>query len=162
VALDASQGRMSARQRVVGIQRVIKRDRGPIARVVAGVAGRWKSRGYMGWIRSPIKVCLMTAETSRGNSGVVVVHMALHTRKSRVSPYQREDSCMVEGRRCPVCRRVAECAVGRKTRGDVCRIRGSCVVRLMAAIAVCRQSQVVIVYVALSASYRDMGAGQGE
>jgi len=148
VALDASQGRMSARQRVVGIQRVIKRDRGPIARVVAGVAGRWKSRGYMGWIRSPIKVCLMTAETSRGNSGVVVVHMALHTRKSRVSPYQREDSCMVEGRRCPVCRRVAECAVGRKTSGDVCWIRGSREVRLMAAVAGRWQSSVVVIYMA--------------
>ena len=135
MALDASQGRMSARQRVVGIQRVIEGDRGPIARVVAGVAGRWKSRGYMGWIRSPIEVCLMAAETSRGNCGVVVVYMALHTSKSRVSTYQREDSCMIEGRRGPVSRRVTECAVGRKTRCYMCWICGSCEVRLMAAVA---------------------------
>ena len=78
-------------------------------------------------------------------------------------PRQRE-GCrrMVEGRRGPVCCRVAECAVGRETRFGVCWIRGSCEVRLMAAVAVCRQSQVVIVYVALSASYREMRAGQGE
>ena len=57
---------------------------------------------------------------------------------------------------------MARRAIGREIGSDVRRIQGAREVLLVAAVAVCRQRQIVVVGMARRASHRDMRAGQRE
>ena len=93
---------------------------------------------------------------------VVVIGVALRTSKRRVHSGQRIVGIhsVIEIDGCPVGRGVARFAGGRKSRGGVIRIRRAVPIGLMAAEAICRQRGVIVVRVALGASYRGMRPSQ--
>ena len=67
---------------------------------------------------------------------------------------------MIECRCRPGRRAVAQGAIGRETRCDVIRVRGSRKIRLVAAVTVSRQRQVVVVHVTSRASHGRMRSRQ--
>ena len=69
---------------------------------------------------------------------------------------------MIEARLCPRSCVVTDFALLRKAHGHVIRICGAGVILLMATIAGCRQTGVVVVYVALSALHAGVRASKGE
>lgn len=115
VTLNAGQGRVHARQRVVRIQRVVEIDGSPVARVVARIARCRETSGSVPGIIRPGPVCLMAAEACRRECRVVVVGVTLHARKCCVNASEREYRSVVERRRGPVCCRMTQGAIGRKS-----------------------------------------------
>jgi len=162
VALRASHGSVEAGQGVICIGRVIERNGGPVTRVMAGVARGGEGYGDVIRIRSASEICLVAAVAIGRQRGVVVIRMALRACKRGMRSGQRKHGSMVEGRRGPVSRRVAQCAIG----GEACRhvswIRRPGKVRLVAAVAGCGQRCVVVIRVAGSTGNRGMRAGQRE
>jgi len=77
-------------------------------------------------------------------------------------PDKRKDRRMIESRRSPVSRRVAQRAIGREAGGDVSRIRGPSEIRFMAAVASCRQRSVIVIRVATRARHSRMRSRQRE
>jgi len=74
---------------------------------------------------------------------------------------QREPGVVVvERRRGPTARCMADRAVGRESRCDVVRIRGPVVVRLVARVTGGRSIGVIVIRVALGAGQRGMNASQ--
>ena len=61
---------------------------------------------------------------------------------------EREGRVVIEGGRCPVGRRVAQCAIGWEAGGDVGRVGGAGEVLLVAAVATGGQRGVVVIDVA--------------
>ena len=88
--------------------------------------------------------------------------MALRARNRCMSARQRKDRRVIEGRRSPVCSRVAMRAVGRESCGNVSGILGSRKVSLMAPIAGGGQRCVVVIHVALRTLNGRMRAGERE
>jgi len=96
-------------------------------------------------IRCARPIGLVTAIAVRRQRCVVVVGVALCARNSRVRSGQRKHRGVIEGRRAPRGRRVAQRTIGRESRSCVVRIRGAVEVGLMASIAGCRRSRIDIV-----------------
>lgn len=141
---------------------VIESCASPIRRGMACSAGSRESGGGVRWSVSPVVIRLVASVASCRQSCVVVVCVALCTRRGRMRAGEREDCRVIEGGRCPVGGRVAQGAVGGETGSDVRGICGSCEVLLVAAVTSCWQSRVIVVHVARGARDRDVSAGERE
>ena len=149
VALHAGERRVNSGEWIVGVRRMIEVDGGPVRRRMAGVAGGGKSCCSVRRVCGAIPIRLVAAEASSRQCCVVVVDMALRARNGGMSASQREDRSMIERRRRPAARGMAECAVGRESARDMRGVRSSIKVRLVASITRGRKGRVVVVDVAL-------------
>jgi hypothetical protein len=98
VALNAGQGGVKTGQRIVGIKGVIEGDRArPVSCRVAGVASSWECGGdVVGVVGSgPIRKVAAVAICRQGC--VVVIGVALRTRKGCMGAGEWKDRCMIEG-----------------------------------------------------------------
>ena len=103
VALRASHGRVSARQRETG-RRVIERRVIPRRSVVALLAGLRESRTDVIRIRRSLEIFQVAAHASCRRQVVVIVDVALSTLQSRVRTGEREPCVVViKGGLCPRC-----------------------------------------------------------
>ena len=101
VALCASHGRVSARQRETG-RRVIERRVIPRRSVVALLAGLRESRTDVIRIRRSLEIFQVAAHASCRRQVVVIVDVALSTLQSRVRTGERESGVVViKGGLCP-------------------------------------------------------------
>jgi len=115
----------------------------------------------MRWIIRAGEVGLMAAITVCRECRVVVVGVARGTGNGGVRAGKRERSVVViEGRRGPAAGGVTDRAVSREAGRDVIWVGGSGEVFLVAAVTTCRQSCVVIVYVARGTSHCGVCAGE--
>ena len=162
MALDASKRRMRSGERVIGVDRVIERDRCPIRGCVAGVAGCGECRGNVIGVCCSSPVRLVAAIASGRQGGVVVVGVALGAGHGGMRASEREHGRVVEGRGGPGCCGVAEGAIGGESGGHMSGIGGAGKVCLVAAIAGGGQRCVVVVGVALRAGNGDVRAGERE
>jgi len=115
---------------------VIECRSGPRCRCVTGVACRRKSRRGMIRIRRAIPIGLVAPVARRGQRRVVVICMALCTGQRRVCAGQwKRRVVVIERRRAPRTRRMADRTICRETRGHVIRICCAVEIRLVAGIA---------------------------
>lgn len=115
----------------------------------------------MGRIRGARKVSLVASVARRGQSCVVIVHMALSASHGDVRAGQRERGVVViEGRVRPRCGVVAGSARCRKTRRNVIWIVGIRVICRVAGIAISRHRCVIVVHMALCAWHGEVRASQ--
>jgi hypothetical protein len=162
VALRAGHRGVCSRQGVVGIQRVVEGDGGPIRGAMAGVACGWKRNCDVIGIGGSRKICLVASVAVGRESCVVVVGMALCAQERSVGAGQWEYRRMVECGRGPVGGGVAQCAICRESGGNVGGIRRPIEIRLVASVAGGRQCCVVVVDVALCASHGNVCASEWE
>jgi len=114
VALSAGHRLVRARQRERRLI-VIENSTIPISGVVAyGTVGREIRRSVIR-IGGPVKVFLVARVALGGNRLVVAVDMALHAGYRGMRPGQGEHRRVIEGRRFPCRRGVAESAIRRET-----------------------------------------------
>ena len=140
VARRADSTRITVSDRERRVLRMVEYRAGPRCRVVARLAGRREKLRLrrMAGIRRVVVVGLMTADAGCGQSGVVVVDVAIGTlpRRNRVRSRQRERRVVVVKRRIGPYRRVmAQFASGRKTGRRMRRVRRARIVLLMARVA---------------------------
>jgi hypothetical protein len=118
---------------------------------MAGVARRGESSRSMVRVVRSIPICLVTAEAGSGQSGVIIVRVALRAAECCVRASKREGRVVVvEGRWTPATRGVTDGTVGRESRGDMVRTLCTCKVRLMAGVTRRGGRGVVVVRVALN------------
>jgi hypothetical protein len=141
---------------------VVERRGAPAAGGVANGAIRWKSRGNVIRIRRAVEIRLMARVTCRGCRRVVAIRVALHAGKCRVHPGQRVVGIdgVIEVHACPVGSCMAGITCGWKSRGSMAGVVGPVPIGLVTPIAVCGQSRVVVVRVALRAGHCRMRTGQ--
>jgi len=104
----------------------------------------------------------MTADTIPAEAGVNPAGVAIGTSGSRMGASQRKSGgCVViERRRSPGCRRVAQRTIGWKAGSRVLRVRGRIVSGKMAAAALFRRAREPVVRMALQAKQFGMPTGQ--
>jgi len=156
VALCALQGRVSAGQRVMRVQSMIKLPAQPVGGGVAGVASVRKVQLHVAGVIRAVKVRGVARIAILRHRRVVAVCVALRALNRRMSSRQREDRCVVEIRRRPPGRRVAKRAVGGEAASYVVRVSRAGKVSLVAGVTIGRRRSVVIVRMALGALYRCM------
>ena len=160
MALDAVNRGMRSGERERGVV-VVKRRSGPCSCGVARVAGGREACGCMIGVCGAVPVSLVAAVTRSRQRCVVVVGVALRAGDRRMRTCQREPRVVViERRRAPTTRRMADRAVGREARRYVVRIRCAAVVGLVARVTSRGCVGVVVVRVALRAGQRRMHARQ--
>jgi len=91
VALGACQGGMSARQRIVRIERVVKGRIQPVGVAVARIAGVREIHLHVTGVRGSVEVSRVTGIAILGNGCVVIVDMTLRTGKCGMRTQQRKD-----------------------------------------------------------------------
>ena len=162
VALRARDRRVSPRE--WKYRRVIEARRAPAAGGVTEGAVGWESGCGVIRIRRASEIGLMAGVAGRGCVCVVVVGMALGTRKGRVHARKRVvgELGVIEGNGCPARCVVARFAGSRERGSRMVRIGGGGPVLSMAAIAVSGKRQVVVVHVALCAGHRRVGTRERE
>jgi hypothetical protein len=160
VALRASQSGVRSRQRVMGIERVIEGDGGPVCGGVAsGASGGEAGSRVIRIVRSR-EVRPMAAIAGGWQGCEVVIDMALQTWDSGMRAGQREVR-VIEGRSHPSAGGVAHGAVRGEAGSHVVRIPGPVEVGLVACVAGCGCGIVMIVYMALRARHACVLACQG-
>jgi len=140
---------------------------GPIHGGVAGIAGRWESRGRVVGVGGVLIVELVATVAIGGRRGVVVAHVALDAlvigQHGGVKACQGERrGGVVEGGAGPVGSGVAHGAILRESGCLVRWISGSVVVGLVTVPAGGAGEAEIVVYVALGALQAGVRAGQGE
>lgn len=174
VAEVAGRSDMCAGERESG-RAVIESRAQPRSGGVAGRAGRWVTPGNMvryGAAKGGCALIIlrMAAIAIRGQrAAVIAVHVAQSASHCRVRARQRERSrAVIERRRRPVRRGMADRAIGWKAGRDVIRNRAAqCCravpIRRVAAVARCRAERVVVAHVAGRARrgrWRNVHSGQ--
>lgn len=148
--------RIAVTGRERGVLGVIKCRARPGSCVVTGLAGRREKLRLrrVSRIRRVVVIGLMTADTGRGQSRVVVVDMAVRTDawRHRVRASQGEGCVVViESGVGPDGRVVTKFARGRETGRGVGRIRRAGVILLVARVAECAVERVIVVDVTIRA-----------
>lgn len=120
---------------------VVKRCACPRGRGVARVAGGRESRRGVSRIGGPVPIRQVATVAGGGQRAVISAGagVALNALHCGVEARQRERRRgVIEGRGCPVSRRVADRAIGREACGHVCRVCRPGEIRLMARVT-CRR-----------------------
>ena len=119
MALIAGYCHVSARERE-GCAVVVEGSAGPGSCGVAGVACGGEAGCGMVRIGRSIPIRLMAAITCCGKCRVVIVHVARSTRSGHMGAGQREwCAVVIEGRRAPAARGMADGTIGWESRSDV-------------------------------------------
>lgn len=160
MALRATQRRVRARQRVVGVERVIELRIQPVGRRVAGVAGVRQVERHVARIAAAREVRLVASEAVLRQRCVVSVRVALRACDRGMGARQGEHRRVIERRRHPSASGMAESTIGRETGGYVVGARRSGKVPLVARVAVGGRIRVTVVHVALRTGQRRMLTGQ--
>lgn len=143
--------------------RVVEGCSQPGSRVVAGLAGGWKSCADVVRVVRSLIVLLMTAITGRGQGGVVVVHVAVGTRNSGMGPGQwKRRVVVIKGGSCPRSSVMAGIAGLGKTAGNMVRIGCALEILKVASHAGAAGQPVIAIDVALRALQRAVRPGEGK
>ena len=134
VALDAIHTDVRAGERERRVV-VIEGRSGPGGCRMAGIARGRESRGGVIRICGSVPIGLVTAVAVRGKRREVIVRVTLRAGQGGMSSRERKDRCVVERRRAPTARRMANRTIGWETRSDMIGIRSSREVCLVATVA---------------------------
>ncbi len=160
MALDTRQCCMRSGQRIVGVERMIEIDICPVRGCVAGVTRSWETCGYVIRISGSGPIGLMASVTGGRQRRVVVVGVALCAGHRSVSACKWKHRGMIERRRRPRTRGVAESAVRGEARGYVRRIICAGKICLVTAVTGGWKRCVIVVGVALCTGHRSVRTRQ--
>lgn len=162
MATGTRHGGVSSGQRETGV--VVVEARGTPSRgAMAYVALLRESRGYVVGVFRPIEIIQVAADAGRVGNVVVRVHMTLTALQSGVCASQWPSGrCMIEGRRVPVRRRMADLTLLRKPSCGVVRVIRALEVLQMTSDAARAFQVVVSIGMALGAGYLHMRTGEWE
>ncbi len=142
------------------VESVIELGIEPVSRGVARVARMRQVQLHVTRVVGAREVRGVAGVAVLRHCRVVAVCVALGAGYGGVRAGEREYRRVVEIRRHPSARRVAESAIGGEAARDVVRVRRSGEVPFMARVAVRRRRSVVVIRVALGARHGGMLAGQ--
>lgn len=114
MTLHARKSCMRSGQWIVGIGRVVKSNCRPVAGVMTGIAGCWKSRCNVVRVRCSGEVSLMAAVAVGRQSRIVIVRMALRARHCGMSSGKRKHGCVIKARWIPRGGRMTKRAIRRE------------------------------------------------